>query len=76
MMSDLGLRAQVRVWTDSNAGKAIASRRGLGKTRHVELEFLWLHEVTKLEGVTMRRIPGEQNVPDHLTKGKFVAADR
>ena len=37
MMADLGLSAQVRVWIDSNAAKATASRRGLGKTRHVEL---------------------------------------
>ena len=31
MMKDLGLSAQVRVWTDSNADSAIASRTGLGK---------------------------------------------
>ena len=37
MMADLGLSAQVRVWIDSNAAKATASRRGLGKTRYVEL---------------------------------------
>ena len=34
MMTDVGLGARDRVWTDSNAAKAIASRRGLGKTRH------------------------------------------
>ena len=32
MMADLELSAQVRVWTNSNAAKAIASRWGLGKT--------------------------------------------
>ena len=32
MMADLGVTTQVRVWTDSNAAKAIASRRGLGET--------------------------------------------
>ena len=42
MTADLGMSAQVRVWTDSNGAKAIASRRGLGKTRHVELKYLWL----------------------------------
>ena len=67
MMADLGLSAQVRVWTDSNAAKAIASRRGLGKTRYVEL---WLQEMTKSGRVNMRRILGEQNLADHLTKGK------
>ena len=58
------------VWTYSNAAKAIASRRGLGKTRHVELRCLWLQEVTKSGRVKMRRMPGGQNLADYLTKGK------
>ena len=66
MMADLGVTTQVRVWADSNAAKAIASRRGLGKTRHVELRYLWLQEMTKSGRVKMRRIPGEQNLSDHL----------
>ena len=70
MMADLGVTTQVRVWTDSNAAKAIASRRGLGKTRHVELRYLWLQEMTKSGRVNMRRIPGEQNLADHLAKEK------
>ena len=70
MMADLGVTTQVRVWTDSNAAKAIASRRGFGKTRHVELRYLWLQEMTKSGRVKIRRILGEQNLADHLTKGK------
>ena len=70
MMADLGVTTHVRIWTDSNAAKAIASRRDLGKTRHVELRYLWLQDVTKSGRVKMRRIPGEQNLADHLTKGK------
>ena len=41
-LSDLGLGADVRVWTDSNAAKAIASRRGWCKTGHNELGCLWV----------------------------------
>ena len=40
MMTDLGLSARVRVWTDSNAAKAIASRRGHGNTRPFLIEVL------------------------------------
>ena len=65
MMADLGVTTHVRIWTDSNAAKAIASRRGLGKTRHVELRYLWLQEMTKSGRVKMRRIPGEQNLAGH-----------
>ena len=60
MMTDLGMSAQVRVWTDSNAAKAIGSRRGFGKTRHVELKFLWLQEATKSGRVRLKQVPGEQ----------------
>ena len=70
MIADLGVTTHVRVWTESNAAKAIASRRGLGKTRHVELRYLWLQDVTKSGRVKMRRIPDEQNLADPLTKGK------
>ena len=70
MMADLGVTTHVRVWTDSNAAKATASRRGLGQTRHVEFRYLWLEDVTKSGRVKMRRIPGEQNLADQLTKGK------
>ena len=75
MMTDLGVTTHVRVWTDSNAAKVMASRRGLGKTRHVELRLLWLQDVTKSGREIMRRIPGEQNLADHLTKGKGMVSD-
>ena len=70
MMTDLGLSARFGVWADSNAAKAIALRRGLGKTRRTELKYLWLHEVTNSGRVKMKRLPGEQHLADHLTKGK------
>ena len=70
MMMDLGVRTHVRVGTDSNAAKTIASRRGLGKTRHVELKYLWLQDVTKSGRFKMKRVRGERNLADHLTKGK------
>ena len=56
------------ITTESNAAKAIASRRGFGKTRHVKLKFEWLQEVTKSGRVTTRR--GEQSLSDCSTKGK------
>ena len=39
LMRHLGLRAQFRLWTDSSAANAIGSRRGLGKSRPVELKY-------------------------------------
>jgi len=42
VLMDLGVKAEVKVWTDSSTARAVASRRGLGKLRHVELKFLWV----------------------------------
>ena len=56
MTVDVEVRTKVRVWTDSNAEKGIASRRGLGKTRHEELKHLWLQEVTKWRRVQKQQV--------------------
>ena len=67
---DMGYEVEVAVWTDSDACRGIASRRGLGKMRHVELRYLWLQEVVKAGRLAIRRIGGLHNLADHLTKVK------
>ena len=37
MMNYLGWKASIRVLTDATTGKSIASRRGLGKLRHIDV---------------------------------------
>ena len=37
LATNMGYEVEVRVWADSDACRGIASRRGLGKMRHVEL---------------------------------------
>ena len=61
ILTELGL-TRVHVWADAKAAKAIASRRGLGKTRHLELKYLWLQEVIKSGRVKMKRVPGKQHL--------------
>jgi hypothetical protein len=68
---DMGIEMKVRVWTDSDASRSVASRRGVGKLRHVELKYLWVQEVVKSGRVTMKRVNGVDNVADHLTKPKM-----
>ena len=63
MMMDLGPTAQVRVWMESNAANAIASRRGLG--RMWNLYFCGLRVVVKSGRVKTRRAPGEQLLADN-----------
>ena len=65
---DLGWQFKVRLWTDSSSGKAVASRRGLGKIRHMEVKYLWLQETVRRHRLVMKKIPGKENAADILTK--------
>jgi hypothetical protein len=52
MLHDLGVEVQIRLRTDASAAKGIASRRGLGKIRHIEVNQLWLQQKLGQAGTT------------------------
>ena len=90
MLEDLGISAHIVIHTDASAAKGIASRRGLGKVRHIELCQLWLQEEVAQGRITVRKLDGKDNFSDSLTKhsstdriaqtmheiGQYVAAGR
>ena len=65
---DLGWNMRIRLWTDSSSAKSAASRRGLGKTRHIEVKYLWLQEAVRRGRLRLGKIAGELNPADILTK--------
>jgi hypothetical protein len=65
---DLGIELKLELFVDSTAAQAISSRAGLGKTKHVEVKYLWVQEATQRGLLKVKRIPGEQNPADILTK--------
>ena len=68
MAKDLGLNLKGRVHTDSSAAKGIASRRGLGKTRHIDTQFLWVQERIQAGDFTLHKESTNDNVGDLFTK--------
>ena len=72
IMDDMGYEATVRVWVDSPCAKSIASRVGLGKIRHMEVKFLWIQDAVKDKKIQVRKIRGDGNPADNLTKPKTV----
>ena len=68
MLADLGVEVKIRLRTDASAAKGIASRRGLGKIRHLELHQLWLQEKVNKREIEVMKIKGEGNLADALTK--------
>ena len=64
----MGIQGTITLYTDSSAAKGISSRRGLGKVRHIELNQLWLQDQVARGKVNVRKIKGEDNISDSLTK--------
>ena len=68
MLADLGVEVKIRLRTDASAAKGIASRRGLGKIRHLEVHQLWLQEKVNNREIEVMKVKGEGNLADALTK--------
>ena len=73
----LGLKAMLDEWkidtelvllSDSSAARGIASRRGLGKTRHVQTRFLWIQEKVSTKTLKVEPVGTHQNLSDLCTK--------
>ena len=70
---DLGWSLGLRLFVDSSAAKAIASRKGLGKVRHLEVRHLWLQQAVLDKKVVLRKVDGKRNPSDIVTKGLGIA---
>ena len=68
MLADLGVTMNIRLRTDASAAKGIATRRGLGKVRHIEVNQLWLQEKVNNGEIQVMKVKGEGNLADGLTK--------
>ena len=58
----------LRVGTDASAAKSLASRRGAGKARHIEVRWYWLQEEVRTGRVILKKVSGEWNPADLMTK--------
>ena len=67
-MEELAYNVEIEAWTDSSAAKAFASRRGLGKMRHLEVRQLWLQAAVADGKLVLRKIDGKVNPADLMTK--------
>ncbi len=68
LLEDMGYKVQLDLYCDASAAKDIASRRGIGKVRHMEVKYLWLQEKIASQAVRIHKIDGKQNPADIGTK--------
>ena len=68
MFQDWGLKCDVTVLSDSSAARGIASRRSLGRTRHVQTRYLWVQERIRLKDIQLETVTTDKNLADVCTK--------
>ena len=65
---DLGIKVEIRIFTDSSACKGVCNRDGLGKLRHLDLQYLWLQQAVRNGRLQIKKVAGSWNPADLLTK--------
>ena len=68
---ELGIEAEdvvLEMHTDSSSAKSLASRRGLGRVRHIEVRWLWLQQAVAEGRFRLRKVLGVVNPADVCTK--------
>ena len=68
VLRDFEIEVKLTLKSDASAAIAIASRRGLGKVRHIEVCQLWLQEKVRSEAIKVVKVGTHENVADAMTK--------
>ena len=68
ILKDFGVITDATLHSDSTAAIAIVHRQGLGRTRHIKVQFLWLQEKIKHGELLVDKIGTEKNKADLMTK--------
>ena len=70
MMADWGRKLSVNIAMDASAGISMASRRGLGKVKHIDTCYLWVQEIVEMGRIRIRlkKVSTQDMLADLMTK--------
>eukprot|EP00973_Karenia_brevis_P089429 12397718-Karenia_brevis.AAC.1 len=68
MAKDFGDMLEAEIKCDANATLAMVHRSGLGKVRHVEVQYLWIQSYVADKKFALKKVAGADNAADLLTK--------
>ena len=68
MYDEMGRNINIDVETDSTAAIGMGSRMGVGKTRHIQVRWLWIQDAIRDKVVRLRKVKGTDNEADMGTK--------
>jgi len=75
LLLDLGVKKdRLKIKTDASVAQSLASRRGLGGTKHIEVNQLWLQEKVNDGKIEIEKVRTDDNLADALTKYKEQAS--
>ena len=68
MLNDFSIQVSCAVCTDAAAAIGMVHRRGLGRTRHIEVQYLWIQQHFEEERLHVAKVGTDSNPADMLTK--------
>ena len=68
LAKDLGIELQTQIAVDATAAIGTLSREGLGKAKHVDVQFLWLQERVRHGQMKIHKVHTKLNPADMFTK--------
>ena len=68
IFADFGIKVEGTVLTDASAALGMAHREGLGRTKHIEVQYLWIQQETARKNLRITKVGTHDNLADILTK--------
>ena len=68
LAGDFGRELQGRVRSDASAAIAIVNRSGVGKLRHVRVQYFWLQQRVRDKEILVQKVAETENPADLMTK--------
>ena len=68
LAKDFGTQLNAKIHPDASATLGIVNREGLGKLRHVKVQYLWLQERVRGKDLKIFKVPGKENPADLMTE--------
>ncbi len=68
MLRGFGIVTDIRLKVDASAALSIVERSGLGRLKHVSVQWPWVQQVAKSKDITYDKVPGQRNPADAMTK--------
>ena len=64
MVRDLGFAVKPVLNIDAKATEHILHRQGIGKLKHIDVAYLWVHDDIRSQRLRVHRVRSEENVAE------------